>query len=395
MSYLHKIAQRMVKHAWMFWLTLFILPLIQLFWSNALTPAKNFPDIFSKSLLAVLFFPGRNLILTLSVLVLLLLLNLFTWILTRTREQTNEERCLAAKAPAPVTQQKTIDTFTLAVIWSPNGKYLASAGSEGVVEIWDGRTFSVEKQLMPEDEPVDWLRCLAWSPDSQLLAVGGEDGRSRVWNVVTGKVQNILSHPAGPIFALGWSAQGVLVATENGWSAAFSPKTGTWQQLLPGGSPLQMAAWSWQAGLLARISVDGAVDIQQGSVVKNLTTWNAEAQQVRALSWNVADTCLAIGYEDGNVQIWEVNSSTKLGEWRIDQQDLQVICWLPKGHFLISAGDSGILRIWQTSTGQLQQEIATSNGPVTALAISPDTQFLCSAHEKGTLALWEIPKRFR
>lgn len=395
MSSLQKIAQKALKHAWAFWLTLLILPLIQVFWNNALTPARDFPDIFSKSLLAFLFLPGRNISLTLSVLALLVLLNVFAWLLARPRGQTGAGQHPAIRTPAPRAQQEAPDAFLLSLAWSPDGTYLASAGSEGVVELWDGKTLTDGKQLAPEDEPVDWLRSLVWSSDSHLLAAGGEDGRSRVWNVVTGDVQHVLPHPTSPLYALGWSSQGVLVATEDGGAFVFSPTTGRGQQLLAGGLPLHLAAWSWRSGLLARVSVDGTVEIWRESGTQKVTILNPETQQARVLSWNAADTCFAIGYEDGTVQIWNVNPPAKLGEWQTEQHDVQAICWLPKGHLLVSAGGDGILKIWQIPTGRLQHEIATSQGPITACAVSPDAQFLCSAHEKGALALWEIPKHVR
>lgn len=390
MRSIQKLAHIVLKYARLFWLTLIILPLVQLFWNYALTPAKDFPSLFSKSILALLFLPGLNLTLTLCIVGLLLLLNASAWILLRMeKKQNHKKRNAPIRAETPAMQWKGSDAFILKVLWSPNGRYLASAGSEGVIEVWDGRTFSLLKQLAPNNEPVDWLRSLAWSQDSRFLIAGGEGGDSRTWNMVTGTVHSLLHHSANAVLALGWSLQGVMVVTEEGWSACFSPITGTWQELSTSGSAVQVAAWSWQGELLARASHNGEIIIQQEGVSRNLTSYDSDIQQARVLSWNTIDTCLAIGYNDGSVQIWEVNQGTKLVEWSTGQLELQALCWTTKGHSLISADEGGGLKIWHI-TGQLQYEFDTHIGCITALASSPDNQFLCSAHEKGILAVWRI-----
>jgi WD40 repeat protein len=62
-----------------------------------------------------------------------------------------------------------LDPLILRVAWSSDDRYLASVGSEGIVRIWDGRTFTLIKKLHPGNKQVGWLYSLAWSPDVKLL----------------------------------------------------------------------------------------------------------------------------------------------------------------------------------------------------------------------------------
>lgn len=396
MKYVFIIAHKVLKYAWAFWLTLFILPLIQMFWNNVLAPAKDFPSLLSKSIIAVLFLPGLNLALTLSTFRFLVLLNISAWIITLIEKRTKEEPRVSPKAGSPEAQWKGFDTFIFTVVWSPNESFLASAGSEGIVQLWSGKTYRLVKQLAPEGEPVDWLLSLAWSLDSQFLIAAGEDKESRIWNVETGTVQKIFRHSRSPILSLGWSEDGIGAIAETGWSAFLAfPISDVWQQLSATTSPIQRATWAWHADMLAIVSVDGELLVQDRSALRRIARFNPDMQQVQVLSWNGTNTHLAVGCKDGRIQVWDINQAKKVAEWNSGQQDIRALSWTLKGSYLISGDDNGIIKVWHISKGKLRQEFNTSNGPITALAISPSTGLLCSAHERGILAIWKLRKRLK
>ncbi len=65
------------------------------------------------------------------------------------------------------------------VVFSPDGKRLATAGADKVVRIWD---LAAEQELaaLPNS---DRVRVVAFSPDGKQLAAGCQDGSVRIWNV--------------------------------------------------------------------------------------------------------------------------------------------------------------------------------------------------------------------
>ncbi len=82
------------------------------------------------------------------------------------------------------------------IAFSPDGKWLASGGDEGHINLWDvtsGKTIRTFRHAMREN---CWneLSSLSFSPDSKLLASAGGDGNVRLWDVATGKELAALPH---------------------------------------------------------------------------------------------------------------------------------------------------------------------------------------------------------
>jgi WD40 repeat protein len=71
------------------------------------------------------------------------------------------------------------DVYALA--WSPDGKYIASGGSDQMVRIWNaatGQTVSISQDF--EDTVWD----VAWSPDGTEIVACSQDGTVKVWRLM-------------------------------------------------------------------------------------------------------------------------------------------------------------------------------------------------------------------
>ena len=65
------------------------------------------------------------------------------------------------------------------VLFSPDGRQLATAGADAVVRVWEAGT---GRPLFAHRGHTDTIHGLASSPDGRYLASAGLDGTVRVWD---------------------------------------------------------------------------------------------------------------------------------------------------------------------------------------------------------------------
>ncbi|NMG57489.1 hypothetical protein E1H12_02870 [Geitlerinema sp. P-1104] len=122
--------------------------------------------------------------------------------------------------------------------FSPNHRFLVTAGADGKVHLWDWKTGDYLQPLVSSTSEI-WS--VAISPDGETLATGGKDGTVELWDIRSGRRsrQNTLHRNA--VVSLAFSPNRV------------SSSLGSEYLLLIGDAHGDMSLWHTESGSLHRI----------------------------------------------------------------------------------------------------------------------------------------------
>jgi WD40 repeat protein len=113
-----------------------------------------------------------------------------------------------------------------AVSFASAGEQLAVGGDDGIVRLWNGLVCQSQNQNGFGSQCLDipqrlqahqgHVRTLAWSPNARFLATGGDDGVLAIWYPTQSQTPLLKIAHNAPLLALAWSADNKQVATASG-----------------------------------------------------------------------------------------------------------------------------------------------------------------------------------
>lgn len=150
---------------------------------------------------------------------------------------------------------------SFAMLFSPDGRWLCSGGSDGEIKVWDAQTGKYQRSLLGHK---NIIRSLAFSPDGSIL-VSGSDQRIKIWNFETGgTLRSFFGHPDW-IRGLVVSSDGqFMLSTGDAKIKIWDIKTGKkLQTIIAHDAPIRAMALSQDGTLLTTGSTDGTVKVWQ------------------------------------------------------------------------------------------------------------------------------------
>jgi WD40 repeat protein len=241
------------------------------------------------------------------------------------------------------------------VVWSPDGKRLATASADHRAKVWDA---SSGEELLTFSGHSNSVFAVAWSPDGKRLATGGADKVARVWDASSGKELVTLSGHTGRVLSVAWSPNGKRLATASDDETVKVWDAVSGKELLTLGGhrgAVESVAWSPNGQRIATGVEDQTAKVWDAVSGRELLTLRGHGNGVWSVAWNSGGQRLATGSYDGTAKVLDAVNGKELVTLTGHAGRVLSVAWSPNGKRLATASDDRTVQIYAIDFRELMQ----------------------------------------
>ncbi|MEG8182841.1 hypothetical protein GZH49_30705 [Nocardia terpenica] len=288
----------------------------------------------------------------------------------------------------------------MSVAFSPDGKRFVSGAQDDTLRVWDAVT---GRQIgAPFTGHTGAVRSVAFDPvDNDRIVSGSGDGTLRLWDAATGRQVGppLVGHEDG-VTSVAFSPDGQRIVSGSRDRSVRLWDTTTGQEI---GPPLTghtgevgSVAFSPNGRLIASGSADQTIRLWNAATGEPVgqpleqshtgVPWSGQEAFVRSVAFSPDGKRLVSGASDFTVRLWDVASETQIGLPLLGHTDtVWTVAFSADGTRIASASSDNTVRLWDART----IAFASGIGKVTSLAYSPDGRRIVSGNSVGAVQMWD------
>lgn len=249
-----------------------------------------------------------------------------------------------------IKEQRAHGSAVNALVYTPDGEKIITAGQASDIRIWHGETGALESSFFIHQNNV---LALAVSPDSKILVSGALDG-IKVWNLEfkrlaynltgIGEATSALAiHPEGRILASG-SLSGKVTL----WDLSTGQKI---RQFTPHQSKINGLIFTPDGKQLLTSAEETRVKVWNSQTLQPLANFGQHSNRLRTMALSPDGNTLASGGNDG-VRIWDYSSRQQIAFIPYHQDWVQSLAFSADGNILATAGFNTDIYLWEKNSAQ-------------------------------------------
>jgi WD40 repeat protein len=280
------------------------------------------------------------------------------------------------------------------VSFSQDGKYIATAGYDAIVKIWDALDGSLVHTL---EGPSESIETIEWHPKGPVLLAGCGDGTAWMWDVSPksgGAALQVFGGHANAVNVARFTPDGSKIVTggEDGTLRVWGPKTGKTLSVIQGHG-------FHEAGInCVQIHADNTLVLTGGqdniACLSNIATGKVKAtlqghnDGVEDVAWVASNPWAVTGSLDGRIGIWDLNTGNN--RQFIENGSAGITSLQCVGDTIFTSDTAGYIRLWDARSSSLVQTIRASNETIIAFDVLIEHKIVATAGDDTLIKLYKF-----
>jgi serine/threonine protein kinase/WD40 repeat protein len=300
--------------------------------------------------------------------------------------------------PPTFVERRTIQAHDLAaycVVFSPDGKRLATASADKTARVWDVET---GQMLFSMSGHTGEVNSVAFSFDGEMLATAGEDGTVRLWNGADGASQGVLWKHSCEVTGVSFHpvADELVAVTQDGvmaiWSANTKHRVLVKKENIHHGKRIQGVAHSSNGGVLATIGQDGRLRLWEAAnsyrpIAEHEVRWG------EAVAVSPNGEFVAVGQEGPRrVSLYDGHGTGLVQDFKVPELRVRSLAFAGDEASLISTGFG--TRLIDLPTGETWDPFPIRRDRW-SIACSADGRRIAATGDQGVLEIFDGATRPR